>query len=120
MRFRTIRFSQAAEDEKELLRAERKQARAEALAMGPEEQRPLWLLDDSEVQTIDSAIEHLMDNPQDFTHEFLLCVAHNVQRTTRSVRTELESWGLKLVPREKPRTVRGINSNSHNLYENFV
>ncbi len=68
--------------------------------------------------SVEALVEYLMyeDERFDFTHEHLTHLRRRLQRSARELRRELESYGLKLLPRAKPKHFRGFDSNDHDRW----
>ena len=73
--------------------------------------------DDQEFGSIEAFAEYLTDDDRtEFDWRHLNCLASRLGRSNRAIRRELEGWGFTLAERTKPRTHRGVRTNSNDRW----
>ncbi len=74
-------------------------------------------IDAPEFESVEAFVEFCMDDERDtFDHEDLGELAFRLQRSRNKVRSELESYGLKLAERPNEKRVRGFTANPHDRW----
>ena len=77
----------------------------------------MWMKDDPEVANVEAFVEYLLDEERDtFTGEELQLLSYNTRTVHRTVRVQLEGYGLKLAERPKAQRVRGFTVSSHDRW----
>lgn len=72
---------------------------------------------DPDFQSIEAFVEAWMDDGEEvFTRHQLACLAWNLKRSRRSIRRELESYGLRLEARGSLRRFRTVGDNPHDRW----
>lgn len=114
---RKIRYIPEDKDRIEQKEEERKARRAAFNEPVTEDAAPTHEIPD-EVRSLDEFASYLIDEEdrQTYNHLELREMCARSQLSSVKVHAVLSSYGLMPEPREKPRTVRGFNSNNHDLY----
>lgn len=69
---------------------------------------------DPEFASVESFVEYLTDDEREtFTVEELMELSASVRKTSRVLRADLESYGLRLEPRKEFGRVRGFSMTSN-------
>lgn len=72
---------------------------------------------DDEFASVEAFVESLIDDERTvFTHQEMACLNRRLGVPVRTIRRELEGYGLTLALREKERHVRGFSSNPHDRW----
>jgi hypothetical protein len=67
--------------------------------------------------SVETFAEYLVDDDlETFDHHDLVLLGESTNKRRQVVRSELESYGFKLVKREPEKTVRGFSSNPHDRW----
>lgn len=75
-------------------------------------------MEGDEFSGVEDFVGYLLDEDRTtFTHEELAELSYRLQKTTRTLRTELEGWGLALSVRATEKAVRGYTAWDENIYQ---
>ncbi len=74
-------------------------------------------VEEPEFESVEAFVDHCIDDDREsFTTKDLTTLSFQTQTSSKKVKLQLESWGLRLEFRPPERRVRGYRTNSNDRY----